>query len=176
MHFQGVVFRAHNPFWLRSPLSGEGARSDGGRFNRIGVPAFYTSSSPMTALREVGFLHQHIQPTSLCAYDVDAQPVFDALDISQMREFGITDEDLRCPNWEGQMLDGTIPASQKLADRLIAAGYVGLRTPSFAQGAGSDDLNLVLWQWGDQLPSRVLLIDDERRLAWRWRETPEGGG
>ena len=50
---------------------------------------------------------------------------------------------------------------QKLADRLVAAGYVGLRTPSFAQGAEPDDLNLVLWRWGDPLPSRVLLIDDE---------------
>ena len=96
---------------------------------------------------------------------MDAEPVFDALDASHRAALGVTDEDLRCPNWEREMLEGSVPASQKLADRLVAAGYVGLRTPSFAQGAGPDDLNLVLWRWGDQLPSRVLLIDDERRLG-----------
>lgn len=165
MRFQGVVFRAHNPIWPWSPVSGEGARQYGGRFNRVGIPALYTSLSPITALREVGFLQQRLQPTLLCAYDVDAQPVFDVLDASEMRAFGVADEDLRCPTWERDMLDGVIPASQQLADRLTAAGYVGLRTPSFAQGTGPDDLNLVLWNWGDHLPSRVSLIDDEGRLA-----------
>jgi hypothetical protein len=36
---------------------------------------------------------------------------------------------------------------------------------SFAPGATKDDLNLVLWQWGDSLPSRLTLIDDENRLS-----------
>ena len=165
MHFKGVVFRAHNPILPWLPMSGEGARLHGGRFNRVGIPALYTSLAPMTALREVSFLQQRMQPTLLWAYDVDAGPVFDALDVSERMAFSVTDEDLVCPDWEREMLDGAIPASQRLADRLLAAGYVGMRTPSFAQGAGSDDLNLVLWRWGDRPPSRVLLIDDERRLA-----------
>lgn len=165
MKFQGVVYRAHNPLWSWAPTSGEGARLHGGRFNRAGVPTLYTSLSPVTALREASSLPRPLQPILLCAYRVDAEPVFDALDASQRAALGVTDEDLRCPNWEREMLEGSVPASQKLADRLVAAGYVGLRTPSFAQGAGPDDLNLVLWRWGDQLPSRVLLIDDERRLG-----------
>ena len=37
------------------------------------------------------------------------------------------------------MLDG----AQALADRLIAAGYLGMRVQSFALGARADDLNLV---------------------------------
>ena len=119
----------------------------------------------MTALREVGPLQRPMRLTLLCAYEVDAEPVFDALDMSKRKAFGVTDEDLMCPNWEREMRDGTIPASQKLADRLIAAGYVGMRVSSFAQGAGPNHQNLVLWRWGDHLPSRVLLIDDERRLA-----------
>ncbi len=119
----------------------------------------------MTAVREVSPLRQPMQPILLCAYEVDAELVFDALDMSKRKAFGVTDEDLVCPNWEREMLDGTIPASQKLADRLIAAGYVGMRMSSFAQGTGPEDQNLVLWRWGDRLPSRVLLIDDERRLA-----------
>ena len=28
-----------------------------------------------------------------------------------------------------------------------------------------NDLNLVLWRWGDRPPSHVVLIDDEVRLA-----------
>jgi hypothetical protein len=36
---------------------------------------------------------------------------------------------------------------------------------SFALGATKDDLNLVLWQWGDSLPSRLTLIDNENRLS-----------
>lgn len=94
-----------------------------------------------------------------------------------MRALGVADEELRCPSWERDMADGGIPASQKLADRLAAAGYIGLRTPSFAQGAESDDVNLVLWRWGDRLPGRVLLIDDENRLASAWRmQGPQTSG
>ena len=63
------------------------------------------------------------------------------------------------------MRDGSVPASRALAERLIAAGYVGMRVPSFAPGAGPDDLNLVFWRWGDRLPSRVELIDDDHRLT-----------
>ena len=62
------------------------------------------------------------------------------------------------------MLAGKIPASQRLADRLIAAGYTGMRVQSFAPGAGTDDLNLVFWRWGNHRPSMVVLIDDEERL------------
>ncbi len=130
-------------------------------------PALYTSLSPAVALREAGFLEQSPQPTLLCAYEVDAEPVFDALDVSQMRDFGVAEADLRCPSWEMDMLARAVPASQKLADRLAVAGYVGLRTPSFAQGGEAGDLNLVLWRWGNELPSRILLIDDEHRLASR---------
>ena len=42
------------------------------------------------------------------------------------------------------MLAGAIPASQSLADRMIAAGCAGMRVQSFAAGASADDLNLVL--------------------------------
>ena len=53
---------------------------------------------------------------------------------------------------------GIIPASQSLADRLIAAGYVGLRVQSFAPSAGTDDLNLVFWR--SRCNSGYLLLSD----------------
>ena len=72
-----------------------------------------------------------------------------------------------CPAWEADMQAGWIPASQALADRLIAAGYVGMRVRSFAIGTDADDVNLVMWRWGPGPPARVILIDDEGRLSGR---------
>ena len=164
MRFQGIVYRAHDPRWSWSPLSGEGARRNGGRFNRKGAPALYTALSQMTAIREAQALGQPMQPLTLCAYAVDAEPVFDALDVAQWPAHSVTQGELVCPAWRRVMLEGVTPASQALADRLIAAGYVGLRVQSFARGAGPDDINLVFWQWADKRPSRVVLIDDEGRL------------
>ena len=167
MRFRGIVYRAHDPRWSWPPVSGEGARLHGGRFNRIGVPAFYVSLSPVTALREASPLGQPLQPMLLCAYEVDAEPVFDAIDTFQLREHAVTDDDLDCPTWEQDMYRGVVPSSHALADRMIAAGYVGMRVPSFAPGATANDVNLVFWRWSDRRPSRITLIDDERRVARR---------
>ncbi len=164
MRFRGLVYRAHNPRWTWDPVSGEGARRHGGRFNRIGVPALYTSLSPVTAMREASQIGRPLQPITLCAYEVDAEPVFDALDPTEREALGVMTDDIIYRHWEREMLTGTIPASQLLADRLIAAGYVGMRVQSFAPGAGTDDLNLVFWHWGDHGPGKVILVDDEERL------------
>ena len=165
MRFRALVYRAHNPQWSWTPISGEGARRHGGRFNRRGVPALYTSLAPLVAIRESLPLGRPMQPLTLCAYEVDAEPVFDALDPERRRALGVTEADLACPTWEAEMLAGSIPASQALADRLIAAGHVGMRVRSYAAGASDADLNLVLWSWSADRPARVVLIDDEGRLS-----------
>ena len=157
MRFRGPVYRAHNPQWSWTPLSGEGARLYGGRFNRRGIPALHTSLAPLTAIREAQPLGRPMQPLTLCAYEVDVEPVFDAL--------GVDDSDLACPTWEAEMLAAAVPASQALADRLIAKGYAGMRVRSFAAGTGPNDVNLVMWRWSSDRPARVVLIDDEARLS-----------
>ena len=161
--FQGVAYRAHKPrrSWL--PLSGEGARRNGGRFNRIGVPALYLSLSPLTAIREA-FPTGRFQPITLCAYEIDAQPIFDAVNPQARKAYAVTDRDLGARGWRRGMLGDVIPASQALADRLVAAGFVGMRVRSFAASAEPDDLNLVFWRWSDRGSSRVVVIDDEGRL------------
>lgn len=106
-----------------------------------------------------------MQPLTLCAYDVDAEPVFDAADSALLRAAGAAEADIVCPTWEADMLEGSVAASQRLADRLIAQGYVGMLVRSFAVGADERDLNLVMWRWGDGRPTRVVLIDEEDRLA-----------
>ena len=165
MRFRGLVYRAHNPQWSWTPLSGEGARRRGGRFNRPGVPALYTSLAPLTAIREAQPLGRPMQPLTLCAYEVDAEPVFDAMDAKSRRALNVTEADLVCSDWEAEMRIGAVSASQALAGRLVTAGYVGMRVRSFAAGTGPADLNLVLWQWGSGPPARVILIDDEGRLS-----------
>lgn len=165
MRFRGLVYRAHNPRWTWEPTSGEGARRYGGRFNRVGIPALYTSLSPLTAMREASPIGRPLQPITLCACEVDAEPVFNALDPSQREAREVVEAELHCPNWEQEMLAGIIPASQSLADRLIAAGYMGMRVQSFAPGAGTGDLNLVFWRWDNHPPSQVVLVDDEERLS-----------
>ena len=170
MRFRGTVYRAHNPEWAWTPLSGEGARRYGGRFNRRGVVALYCSLSQITAIREATPIGRPMQPLMLCAYQVDAEPVFDATDPTRLRESDVIEADLACPTWQADMLDRGVAASQSVADRLVAAGYVGILVRSFAVGASKRDLNLVMWRWGDALPTRVALIDEEGRLAPPYRE------
>lgn len=127
-------------------------------------PALYTSLLPLTAILEASPLGRPMQPMTLCAYVVDATPVFDARDPAVCRADGVSEADLRCPNWNREMLEGKVPASQTLAMRLYEAGFVAMLVRSFARGAGADDHNLVLWRWSGDLPSRVRVIDDDRRL------------
>ena len=129
------------------------------------MPALYTSLAPLVAIREAQPLGRPMQPLTLCTYEVDAEPVFDALDPERRQALGVTESDLACPTWEAEMRAGAIPASQALADRLIAASHVAMRVRSYAAGASAGDLNLVLWSWSADRPARVVLIDDEDRLS-----------
>ena len=106
-----------------------------------------------------------MQPLTLCAYEVDIEPVVDTFDENQRRALGVKDSDIVCPCWEADMLAGAVPASQALADRLVAAGYAALLVRSFAVGAAAGDVNLVMWKWGEHRPHRVVLVDDESRLS-----------
>lgn len=163
MHYRGLLYRALNPIRAREPLSGEGARLHGGRFNPKGVPALYTALSVMTAIREANQIGT-LQPTTLVCYEADITPIFDATDSDALSNYGMTPADLAADDWRMRMrAEGKAPA-QILAERLIADGFAGLRVPSFAKGATVEDLNTVLWVWGSTLPAKLVLIDDEGRL------------
>ncbi|NHN86818.1 RES domain-containing protein [Acetobacter musti] len=164
MRFTGRVFRAHNPRWSFTPLSGDGAALHGGRFNPVGTPALYTSLRMETAWLEAqqGFPFKP-QPLTICAYDVDSEPVVDLTDQSSLNDLGFSLATLACP-WEDLADQGNAPPSWKLAKALMADGAAGIIVPSFAPGATQNDRNLVFWAWSDSLPSRVTVIDDERRL------------
>ena len=76
MHYRGLLYRALNLIRAREPLSGEGARLHGGRFNPKGIPALCTALSVMTAIREANQIGT-LQPTTLVCYEADITPVFD---------------------------------------------------------------------------------------------------
>lgn len=164
MHFQGALYRALNPIYAREPMSGRGAELCGGRFNQKGTPALYTSLSIMTALREANQVGS-LQPTTIVSYDADIERVFDSRDGEALRAEGMDAATLADTTWRDQMKATEEAKTQAFARRLAAAGYHGLLVKSFAPGATSDDLNLVLWKWSDSAPHRLILIDDENRLS-----------
>lgn len=164
MRYAGKLYRALNPLRAREPLSGRGAALHGGRFNPRGTAALYTSLSVMTALREA---HQvgDLQPVTLVAYDADIEAIFDGRDTEALAEQAMDAQALADPGWRDAMRAHGEAPTQAFARRLIAQGWRGLLVPSYARGAGADDLNIVLWQWGEEVPARLTLIDDENRLS-----------
>ncbi|WP_349369462.1 RES family NAD+ phosphorylase [Salinarimonas sp.] len=164
MRYTGLLYRALNPRWHREPLSGEGARLHGGRFNPKGAPALYTALSIATAIRETNQVGT-LQPTTVVAYEADLEPVFDAEDAAAPAAYDTALEMLAAGDWRLRMRDEGKSPSQRLAERLVADGFVGMRVRSFARGAGEDDLVMVVWSWGPSLPARLTVVDDAGRLA-----------
>lgn len=149
--------------YAREPLSGEGARLYGGRFNPKGVPALYTSLTVLTALREANQVG-NLQPTTLVSYDAEVESVFDCRDPAALASVEMDAATLAETTWRDEMKASGEARSQAFARRLIASGHNGMLIRSFAAGSTDDDLNLVLWKWSARAPSRLVLIDDENRL------------
>lgn len=164
MRYRGLCYRAHNPRWSYSPLSGEGAKRNGGRFNAKGVDALYLSLAAPTALAEYnqGFPHRP-QPTTLCAYNVDCDDLLNLTDMDQRMFAGISEAEMACA-WELMVAMGLRPPTWSMADRLIADNYSGILAPSYAKNTPPTAKNMILWNWADLPPHQVILIDDDGRL------------
>ncbi|MBW4330253.1 RES domain-containing protein [Stakelama sp. CBK3Z-3] len=162
MRFTGLLYRALNPVYAREPLSGEGAARFGGRFNRIGRPALYTSLDADTALREANQVGT-LQPTTLVAYRADIGPLLNGCDPDALELFAMTLAALADSCWRDHMLARASVPTQELAEKAVAKGFAGILVSSFARGAAADARNLVLWQWNDAL----MVVDDDNRLGLR---------
>lgn len=162
--FSGRLYRALNPIYAREPLSGEGARRYGGRFNPRGMPAIYCSLSIMTALREANRVGA-LQPTTLVAYDAELENIFDATNDTALRDEGMDAAAVAASTWRDEMKAEGEARTQVSSRSLAERGYNALVVRSFAPGASRRDLNLVLWRWGDAKPARLTVIDEEGRLA-----------
>jgi RES domain-containing protein len=172
LRFEGECFRAHDPNWSWSPLSGVGAALKGRRFNWPGLETLYLSLSFNTVFREVsgGFAHR-LTPYVLCSYDVDCEDIADLRTKEDRASLDVDLSDLACA-WGDDLIAGREPASWGIARRLVTDGYAGILTPSFANGATANDHNLVLWRWGPDLPHKVMVYDPtgklpRNQLSWR---------
>jgi RES domain-containing protein len=164
MRLQAVVYRALNPVWVGDPLSGEGAKRYGGRFNPKGLAALYCTLDPVTAMREVSQIGQPLQPTILVSFQADVDPVFDATDAAALAGQGMTPAALAADDWRVHMAEGRDAPTQRLARRLFQTGHAGMLAPSYARMAPPQARNLILWRWS---PETLRLIDDEMRLTPR---------
>lgn len=164
MRLKGIAYRAHNPRWSWSPLSGEGARLFGGRFNPKGVSALYLSLDVTTAINEAsqGF-GARFPPLTLVSYEVDCDDIVDLSSTEGRDSAGVAYSDLACP-WL-LMAESRKPVpSRAIAERLMGERAAGIIVPSFAVGARSEDKNLVLWDWGPDLPHRIVVFGPDMRL------------
>lgn len=162
--YSGKLYRALNPIYAREPMSGEGARRYGGRFNPKGTPALYCSLSILTVVREANQVG-NLQPTTLISYDAEIERVFDSRGEAALWSEGMDVAVLSAATWRDEMKDKGEARTQSFARSLIAKGYCALLVRSFAPGASEQDINLVLWRWGNVPPARLTLIDDEGRLS-----------
>ena len=160
IRFAGTVYRALNPVWHKQPLSGEGARLGGGRFNKKGRPALYTACDVQTALAEVGRVGRPLQPTTLVSYAIDMADIFDATDPLALQAAGTTAAALAAPDWRIVALKTGAAPVQMFSETLIAHGFRGMIASSYAPSAQPSARNLVLWDWSDGLT----LHDEEGRL------------
>jgi len=122
--------------WQRDPLSGEGARLYGGRWNAKGVPALYLGASHDSAIAE--YYRGLRKPGTLVPYDIRSDAIADLTGAAPDLQ-----EAIGC-DWARQMREGLIPPSWVLAERLISEGAHGALVPSIQHRGGT---NLVLWRW-----------------------------
>jgi RES domain-containing protein len=164
LRIQATCYRAHNPKWSFTPLSGDGAAVHGARFNPKGIPALYLALTLETAIKEANQnLALRINPCVLCCYDVDCADIADLRTDAGRAEHGVAPAELSSA-WFSDSPERREPASWRLARRLIARGIAGILVPSFAPGAAPHDENLVLWDWSARPPHQVTVFDPSGRL------------
>jgi RES domain-containing protein len=162
MQFVGTLYRALNPRSAREPLSGQGAARFGGRFNPAGMPALYTATSPITAMREANQAGS-FQPITLVAIEANVRSIFDGTDTRRLTVYGFDPQSLAQSDWRRKILDNLPVPTHQLAWRLIEDGYAGILVPTFAPSATPNCRNVVLWKLdGDGIDLKV--VDDENRL------------
>lgn len=153
------LWRMIHPARQRAPLSGEGARLYGGRWNMKGWPALYLSTDHATAVAE--YYRGFSKPGMLVPYQLDATRIAD-LTGSDRRAL----EAAECEWDKIARRDGEVPPSWTLAQELIADDAQGALVPS-AQNKGGT--NLVLWRWHDARGvgegARLTLLDPEAMLT-----------
>jgi len=148
--FAARTYRVVSPRWAHAPLSGDGARLSGGRFNPAGVPAFYSALDPHTAYAEYtqGLFDR---PGLLCTFDIARAHVVDLREPEELSRLDINPTDLL-----GAWLGPDVSTSQQVGTKLIDLGYDGALFTSLQHAAGS---NFVMWHWNSGGRANIRLVD-----------------
>lgn len=164
MDYTGLLYRALHPYHAGQPLSGEGARRYGGRFNARGRAALYLACDFDTLRHEIA-RGGSFQPSVIVQYIARITGLFDACDTRALAQYNMTPEALADLAWQLKMQRGEAVATQDFAEALIAAGHAGVLVPSYARGARPGAKNIVLWVWGEDGGARLRVVDDDGRLS-----------
>lgn len=121
------LWRMLHPMRQRSPMSGEGARLYGGRWNMKGWPALYLATDHATAVAE--YYRGRPKPGTLAPYELSVTVIADLTD----GRGGPADDAVAqalAADWKTiALLDGQVPPSWTLTQRLIAVGAEGALIP-----------------------------------------------
>lgn len=162
-----VLWRAYVPQWAHAPLSGEGAKRFGGRWNPIDMPAINAARELSTAWAEYnqGFV-QH--PALILQLELSGASLADLTVLDMPQEWGVTPEIHGC-QWRAEVDKDRIPETYRLRERLLEMGFDGVIYPSVMSRGGSC---VALWRWNEPGAPSLRAIDPEGLLprnqtSWR---------
>lgn len=158
---QSHYYRYLTPKWAHLPLSGAGAASAGGRFNRPGLEALYLSAAPETALAEYKQGSSLPKPATLAAYEVELVDVVDLSAGYDPDHWPASWADWNC-NWRWiARVERKTPPSWRLGDDAIRSGAGGLLFPSTHQAGGT---NLVVFSANLTADDQLAVHDPDAML------------
>jgi RES domain-containing protein len=132
-----TVYRVHSLKWAFAPLSGDGAKLRGGRFNPKGQTALYTCSDQFTAMYEskaAGDGVTLINPVVLLSYIVTCDRVLDAFDHPDTYAYFSG----------GWLLPNSKRLGWKLFERARQANVNAIIVPSYTKSEGK---NVIFINW-----------------------------
>lgn len=156
-----TLWRAYVPKWAFDPLSGEGARRYGGRWNPVGQATLYLACELSTAWSEYnqGFV-QH--PALIAPLRLHGAKLADLTDPQVCEELNIPGGIHEC-QWQLEMSEGRLPATHEVSSSLMQAGYDGLIYPSIMSVGGAC---VALWNWSCERTDSAYLevVGPENRM------------
>ena len=125
----------------------------------VGTPALYAACELSTAWAEYnqGFV-QH--PALIAQLELADAKLADLVDPATLARLGVDAGIHKC-EWRADLDRGAVPATHKLRETLLAAGFDGVVYPSFMSPGGTC---VALWRWNAPGAPSLKVIDPEGRL------------